>query len=99
MPDPLLKVRNHHLASCGDPPIIVEDDTNTYIGYFENPFGEQWIFTYDRTNGDAILRGGDIGWNTNHGVVNGAVGDLILGEEEQAWLRACWLAASGRSVS
>jgi hypothetical protein len=99
MPDPLLTIRNNHAAACGDPPIVAAGESDRYVGYFENRFGEQWVFTYDRANGDAVLRGGDIGWNTNHAVVNGAVGDLILGEEEQAWLRACWLAASGRSVS
>ena len=95
MSDPLLTIHNHHSASCGDPPIVAAEDSNTYIGYFENQFGEQWIFTYDRTNGNAILRGGDIGWNTTHAVVNGAAGDLILGDGERAWLRACWKAASG----
>jgi hypothetical protein len=33
MPDPLLTIRNHHSASCGDPPIIAAEGSNTYIGY------------------------------------------------------------------
>ena len=43
MSDPLLKIRNHHSAACGDPPIIVGSTENCYVGYFENPYGDQWI--------------------------------------------------------
>ena len=92
MSDPLLKIRNHHSASCGDPPIIECDADSFYIGYFENPFGEQWIFIKDRNTGEATLRGGDVGWNTVMQVIDGRVADLILGKAEQLWLQACWLA-------
>ncbi len=85
-------------SSCGDPPIVAAENSNTYVGYFENQFGEQWIFKYDRKSCDAVLRGGDIGWNTAHAVVNGAAGDLILGDDERAWLRTCWKAACGSPV-
>jgi len=91
MSDPLLKITNHHSVACGDPPIIDGSAKNCYIGYFENPFGEQWIFTLDRKTGKAILQGGDVGWNTKFDVINGTVADLVLGQEEQLWLQACWL--------
>ena len=94
MSEPLLQIRNYHTSACGDPPIVNSDDPNVYIGYFENAFGEQWVFMFDRTNGKAHLRGGDIGWNTVHDIRNGKTGDLILGAEESAWLRACWNAAT-----
>ncbi len=71
MSDPLLTIRNHHAVACGDPPIITSESGNQYIGYFENPFGEQWVFTLDRESGKAVLRGGDVGWNTEHEVVDG----------------------------
>ena len=93
MSDPLLKIANHHTAACGDPPIVDGSAENCYVGYFENPYGEQWIFTLDRGTGKATLRGGDVGWNTQFDVTNGAVADLILGKEEQLWLQACWLSA------
>lgn len=93
MSNPLLQIRNRHIAQSGDPPIISNDDDRLYIGYFENPFGEQWIFTYDRGTKRAELRGGDIGWNSPCDVVDGLVTDLILGTEESEWLRACWRAA------
>ena len=97
MCEPLLTIRNRHSPACGDPPIVNEEDRDTYIGYFENPFGEQWIFTLDRESGKATLRGRDVGWNTELEVVDGRVADVILGKEEQLWLQACWSAAKRSS--
>jgi len=94
MSEPLLSIRNHHVASCGDPPIVNGDSGNCYLGYFENPFGEQWIFTMDRDTGKAVLRGGDVGWNTSFEVLDGQVADLILGNEERLWLQTCRLPAA-----
>ena len=93
--DPLLQIRNHHSLACSDPPIVNGDDQNVYLGYFENAFGEQWVFSFDRATGKAELRGGDIGWNTVHEVRDGEVGALVLGPAEAAWLQACWKAATG----
>lgn len=93
MSEPLLRIRNHHSAACGDPPIVSGDDPAVYIGYFENPHGEQWIFTFHRKTGKAELRGGDAGWNTVFEVRDGRAAGLNLGREELAWLQACWNAA------
>ncbi len=97
MSDPLLIVRNQHVGECGDAPIITAGIGNQYTGYFENPFGEQWIFTLDRKSGKGVLRGGDVGWNSKFEVVGGRVDGLILGKEEGAWLHACWSAAIASS--
>jgi hypothetical protein len=86
MSEPLLRIRNHHAATCGDPPIVNGDDERVYIGYFENPYGEQWIFTFDKTTHRAELRGGDVGWNRINIVEAGQVHGLILGAKEAAWL-------------
>jgi len=93
MSDPLLKIANHHAAACGDPPIVDGNAQNCYVGYFENPHGEQRIFTMNRQTGKAALRGGDVGWNTEIDVTNGTASDLILGQEEQLWLQANWSSA------
>ena len=95
MSEPLLRIRNHHVAACGDPPIVSGDDPAVYIGYFENPHGEQWIFTYHRQTKMAELRGGDAGWNNAFEVQAGKVAGLILGRDEVTWLAACWHAATG----
>ena len=93
MSEPLLRIRNHHTVYCGDPPIVNGVDLAAYIGYFENTYGDQWIFTFDRTTRCAEVRGGDVGWNTVFVVENGRVPDLMLNSEELAWLRACWKTA------
>jgi len=56
--DPLLQTRNHHTVTCGDPPTIYDDDPNMYIGYFENAFGEQWVFSFDRATREATTSAG-----------------------------------------
>ena len=95
MSDPLLTIRNNHALACGDPP-IVNNSANCYVGYFENAYGEQWIFIYDRETKIATLQGGDIGWNTAQEVRDGEVPGLVLNKGEAAWLRACWNAAVGK---
>lgn len=89
MSDPLLSIRNHHAPTSGDPPIINVSDRDTYIGYFENEHGEQWVFTSNRTTGEAFLTGGDVGWNNPNPVVGGTVPSLNLSNSERLWLQAC----------
>ena len=95
MTEPLLRIRNNHSVACGDPPIVNSDDPDVYVGYFENPFGEQWIFTYDRTSHKAELRGGDIGWDDAVEVKDDGGAELTLGHDEQLWLYVC-IEASGQ---
>ena len=65
-----------------------------YLGYFENDYGEQALFVYDRDSRQAILYLGDAGWQTRHVVVDGGVPDLVLSETERLWVGACWQAAT-----
>jgi hypothetical protein len=96
MSEPLLTIRNYHSAACGDPPIVTEEGHETYVGYFENQHGERWIFTCNRVTGEAILRGGDTGWNKPWPVVDGKVDGLNLNREEQLWLEACLATVKSR---
>ena len=91
---PLFQVRNHHSANCGPSPHIDDVGANQDLGYFENRYGEQAVFTYDYDANQAVLYLGDAGWETPHAVVDGAVPDLILSDTERLWLRACWQAAA-----
>jgi hypothetical protein len=93
--DVLLQVHNHHSASAGTPPRINDADVNHYIGYFENVYGEQTVFVFDRWAGTGTLYLGDAGWETGHVVIDGVAPDLVLNEAELLWLRACWQAAAG----
>jgi hypothetical protein len=97
MSDPLLAIRNNHIAECGDPPIVDSDDAD-YTGYFQNAFGEQWVFTYNRSHEFGILRGGDIGWNEPQPVIDGSCG-LVLDTPEKLWLKACQAAATCETVA
>ena len=62
--EPLFAFHNRHPAACGIPPDVSTEAADLYIGYFENRYGEQWIFTFDRATRAASLRGGDAGWAT-----------------------------------
>ncbi len=81
MSEPLIRIRNHHSAACGDPPIVSDEDPDIDIGYFENRHGEQRLFTCHRKTRKVELRGGDIDWNTVHKVENGTAEGLILNAE------------------
>jgi len=90
----LFHVRNHHSAASGTPPHIDDLRSGQYLGYFENDYGEHAVFVYDRDSRQTVIYLGDAGWQTPHGVVDGAVPDLVLSESERLWVRACWQAAT-----
>ena len=94
MSQPLFIMHNKHAPDCGVPPTFSNEEQEHYFGYFENAHGEQWIFVYDRGRRKGELRGGDAGWADPFPVEGGRLTDLVLGKEEQEWLRACWQAAT-----
>ncbi len=89
--EPLFSVTNVHPAELGTPP-QVHQEPNHYQGYFENRYGEQWLFVFDYAEDQGYLRGGDAGWDK----IFVLTGDgkfppdqlPLLNEEEQLWLRA-----------
>jgi hypothetical protein len=93
---PIFSVKNNHIPQAGAPPHI--DDSHApqvYIGYYQNLYGEQCIFTYDRETKQGTLYMGDAGWEHAFEVRDGrVVGDLTLQRQEQLWLTACWMAAT-----
>jgi len=91
----LLTIENNHFDDCGKPPVVSPDD---YVGYFQNSFGEQWIFTFDRQTRTGTLYGGDIGWDEPCKVVGGLVMEVFLRQPEALWLQACWIAATGNQI-
>ena len=66
IPQPLFRVSNHHTADCGAPPCIDGDAANTYYGYFENAFREQFIFVYERDSKRATVWMGDGSWDREY---------------------------------
>jgi hypothetical protein len=88
----IFQVRNHHTESCGTPPHF-DDPPGVYLSYYENRHGEQNIFLYDYQTKEAFLYMGDAGWERPRKVVEGGrIPGLIYGEDEAAWLFACWMA-------
>ena len=94
IPEPILTMYNRHTAAGGIPPALSSTSAELSIGYFENPHGEQWLFTFSRPTREAILRGGDLDWRRAHAVHDGRVDGLILTPEEAAWPQACRRAAA-----
>lgn len=98
--DTVLHVRNYHVAGCGTPPNIKRSgESGLYVGYFEGLSGDQWTVEIDRQAATGTLRGGDIGWNERIQIADDRIDtDLIVNDDEFAWLAACWKAATGREL-
>jgi hypothetical protein len=89
----LLEIDNVHVSGCG-PPLSV-DATGKYVGYFENPYGEQWVFIGDPKTGKAVIRGGDCGWEKEYKIsLQSSCPDTMLNEPEKMWIITCFMAMS-----
>ena len=59
----VFSAHNTHHARCGVPPRLRNtDNPRLYYGYFENRYGEQFVFTFDRGTETGTVSGGDLGW-------------------------------------
>lgn len=63
-----------------------------YLTYYENRFGEQWVFEYDFDKEEGFLWGGDMGW-VEERVEEGKCPGTALDEMEAMWLFTCWSTA------
>ena len=55
---------NDHDPRCGQPPRLLNTaDPRLYYGYFENRYGEQFVFSFDRATGTGTVWGGDLDWD------------------------------------
>ena len=88
-------VTNHHAPEAGTPPRADGESGSLYRGYFENEYGEQAIFVYDRDAGKGTVYLGDAGWENPYDVLDGVAPELEMTPAERAWLMACWRAARG----
>jgi hypothetical protein len=93
-------VDNLHGAESGRPPAIwKKPGEHRYAGYFENEFGDQFVFVFNRRKNIGFLRMGDADWGTRICLKNDRIeSDVILGLGEFNWLSACWKAATGREL-
>jgi hypothetical protein len=93
--DELMRLTNHHPAAAP----AIEERPGRYLGYFENKFGEQLVFVHDDGEPDATVFLGDVDWEPRRVTDAGGVpdaGDLILNDEEWAFVKACWIATAWR---
>ena len=74
---PIFTAYNNHGADSQPPPFFTNRDRALqYCGYFENRYGEQFVFVFDREKQQGTLWGGDCGWKTEMTVVEQTVDDL-----------------------
>jgi hypothetical protein len=60
--------------------------------------GEQWVFIGDPGSGEAVIRGGDVGWETEHKItLKNPCPNMILNEPEKLWLITCFMGMSHTS--
>jgi len=96
--DEVMRVTNHHASAAP----VIEQRLGRYLGYFENKFGEQLVFVHEDGEPDATVFLGDVGWESRRVSDAGGLpdaGDLVLNEEERAFLIACWIATAPRRES
>ena len=90
-----MRLTNHHTVA----PPVIEERPGRYLGYFVNKFGEQLVFVHDDDDAHATVFLGDVDWEPRLITeVDGRpdAGDLILNQEEGAFVIACWLATAWR---
>jgi hypothetical protein len=69
---------NNHDDRCGQPPRLRNtDNPGLYYGYFENRYGEQFIFTFDRATGTGTVSGGDLGWGDPRSFTLGQLEEVL----------------------
>jgi hypothetical protein len=91
----LIRLSNRHASVAA----VIEERPGRYLAYFENKFGEQLVFVHDDGESDAAVLLGDVGWEPWRVSDAGGladVGDLILNDEERAFVNACWIATAWR---
>ena len=70
---------NNHSPQCGLPPRVRNiDNPGLYYGYFENRFGEQFVFVFDRATKTGTVAGGDVGWGEPKAFTLGLLEEALL---------------------
>ena len=76
---------NTHHERCGAPPRLRNtDNPGLYYGYFENRYGEQVVFTFDRATGTGTVSGGDLGWGDPKVFTRGLLDEALRSTQDLA---------------
>ena len=69
---------NTHHERYGTPPRLRNaDNPGLYHGYFENRYGEQFVFTFDRATGTGTVSGGDLDWGDPKAFTRGLLDEAL----------------------
>jgi hypothetical protein len=83
--DLVLAAYNTHHERCGAPPRLRNTDSlGLYYGYFENRYGEQFVFTFDRATGTGTVSGGDLGWGDPKAFTRGLLDEALRSTQDLA---------------
>jgi hypothetical protein len=76
---------NNHDERCGRPPRLRNtDNLGLYYGYFENRYGEQFVFTFDRATGAGSVSGGDFDWGDPKAFTRGLLDEALRSTRDLA---------------
>ena len=76
---------NTHHQRCGAPPRLRNtDNPGLYHGYFENRYGEQFVFTFDRATETGTVSGGDLGWGEPKAFTRGLLDEALRSTRDLA---------------
>jgi len=74
----------HHERSGAPPRLRNTDNPGLYHGYFENRYGEQFVFTFDRATGTGVVSGGDLGWGDARTFTRGLLDEALRSTRDLA---------------
>ena len=76
---------NSHHERRGTPPRLRNtDNPGLYYGYFENRYGEQFVFTFDRATETGTVSGGDLGWGDPRSFTLGLLDEALRSTQDLA---------------
>ena len=76
---------NTHHERCGTPPRLRNTaNPGLYHGYFENRYGEQFVFTFDRATETGTVSGGDLGWGEPKAFTRGLLDEALRSTRDLA---------------
>ncbi len=77
--------RNNNDPRCGPPPRLRNTDKpGLYYGYFENRYGEQFVFTFERATQTGMVLSGDLGWGDPRSFTLGLLDEVFRSTRDLA---------------
>src|SRR5262245_5552282 len=74
----------HHEQSGAPPRLRNSDNPGLYYGYFENRYGEQFVFTFDQATGTGTVSCGDLGWGDHKTFTLGLLDETLRSTRDLA---------------